>query len=107
MKQSPRSNRNICDGNLTESEFWWYERYRAEKKENIHLIQFRKRRRKRRRREKQPSSAAWLDRIKQEFDDEELAEFYEESKRTNDNARCSVEDASTYEYLESYWYKQD
>ena len=43
MKQSPRSNRNICLGDLTNREYDDYERYRAEKRENIHVIRYKKR----------------------------------------------------------------
>lgn len=110
MKQSLRSNRNICDGDLTESEFLWLERCRAEKKENIHLIRSRRRRRKARwhkRTPKQLGRATGLERDKQQLDDEEFAQIYEELMSTNDRAPCTAEDASTYEYLESYWYKQD
>src|SRR5437762_3000238 len=43
MKQTLRSNRNISPGDLTNAEYEACERYRAEKRENIHVIRLKKR----------------------------------------------------------------
>jgi len=109
MKQSLRSSRNICIGDQTESEYDAYERYRAEKRERIHVNWRKKRRAKRwwrRRRAKQRGIPTWLERDEQQLEDQEFAQIYEELMSTNDHAPCTtLEDESTYKYLESYYYK--